>query len=86
MCSNTHDLRGRCGTRQAEDTDISRRSTTITSPGSTSRSYTASMRSSAQVSDANTTAPLGRRPMTSGRKPNGSRTAKSLSAVRKSSE
>nr|CAB3474944.1 unnamed protein product [Digitaria exilis] len=44
------------------------------------------MRSSAQVSDANTTAPLGRRPITRGRKPNGSRTAKTLSAVRNSSE
>uniref|UniRef100_A0A0A9E9K1 Amidophosphoribosyltransferase n=1 Tax=Arundo donax TaxID=35708 RepID=A0A0A9E9K1_ARUDO len=38
MCSKTHDLRGRCGTRHAEDTDMSRRSTTTTSPGSTSRS------------------------------------------------
>ncbi|BAF06866.1 Os01g0873200 [Oryza sativa Japonica Group] len=86
MCSKTHDLRGRCGTRQAEDTDMSRRSTTTTSPGSTSRSYVASMRSSAQVSDANTMAPLARRPITRGLKPNGSRTARSLSAVRNSSE
>nr|ACR36182.1 unknown [Zea mays]ACR36550.1 unknown [Zea mays] len=44
------------------------------------------MRSSAQVSDENTTAPLGRRPITRGRKPNGSRTAKSLSAVMNNSE
>jgi hypothetical protein len=50
------------------------------SPGSTSRSYVAPMMSSAQVSDANTTASPNL-PMASGRHPRGSRTASIVSPI-----
>ena len=61
------------------------RSTTTSSPGSTSRTYSASIRSRAQVSEAMIVAPSSR-PMTSGRKPQGSRAATSASGVRNRSE
>src|SRR2546423_542255 len=60
-------------------------SATTISPGSTSRSSFASMRSKAQVSLANTGAPRSF-PRTKGRKPSGSRTAMIESWVRNKSE
>ena len=59
--------------------------TTSTSPGSTSRTYVAPMRSSAQVSEHTTTASP-RRPSASGRNPCGSLTAIIRSRVRRISE
>src|SRR6202171_5700919 len=53
-------------------------STTTISPGSISRMYSASMRSSAHVSLAKMVAPLRSRPSTSGRKPSGSRAAEAV--------
>ena len=55
------------------------------SPGSTSRTYSASIKSNAHVSDATTHASP-KRPSASGRKPRGSRIATSASGVRKSIE
>ena len=53
-------------------------SATTISPGRMSRSNRAPMASRAQDSEANTTPPSRSRPMHSGRKPWGSRTAMSL--------
>ena len=78
MCSKMQKSRARA--RNGRRLRSRPRRITTTSPGSTSRSKLAPIRSSAQVSLATTQAPS-RRPSESGRKPCGSRAAISASPV-----
>ena len=77
MNSNTQSRLGALPQWRVSDLTPDLSATTI-SPGRMSRSNRAPMASRAQDSEANTTPPSFRRPMHSGRKPWGSRTAMSL--------